>query len=132
MTASGPEADRAAGLTIPELTAGQFSYHVRMTAVFALAGDAIESASEAVLAWAMLMHQWPEAEDAAARAAAELIDQRVASLSEASRTAALARAQGLALDIQAHYVSVGCNDEATLYADVAEKLDEAIAALVRR
>jgi hypothetical protein len=130
MTAPQPEPDQAPGFNIPELAASQFSYHVRMTAVFALAGESTESASEAVLAWTMLMHQWPEAEDAAGRAAAELIDQRVASLSEASRTAALSRAQGLALDIEAHYVSVGCTGEATLYAEVAEKLEEAIAALV--
>ncbi len=68
MTALPPPVNGSTDMTIPELAAGQFAYHVRMTAVFALAGESAESASEAVLAWTMLMHRWPQAEVAATAA----------------------------------------------------------------
>jgi hypothetical protein len=132
MTATPPVGDQSPGMTRVGLAASQFSYHARMTAVFAVAGQSQESAAEAVLAWTMLMRQWPDVADAATRVGAELIDGRVASLSEESRTAVLARANGLALDIEAHYVSVGCTEEATLYAEVAEAVAAAVDELVDR
>lgn len=117
-------------LRLSPLAAAQFTYHVRMTAVFALAGETQESASEALLAWTMLSMQWPDAEGVADGPAGELIGQNVAGLSEATRQAAAARAHGLAVDIESHYVSVGCHDEATFYADVAERVADAAAELV--
>jgi hypothetical protein len=101
-----------------------------MTAVFAVAGETEESASEAVLAWAILTSQWPEADSSAAETGAELIDERVASLSDRARTAATTRARGLALDIEAHFVTVGRQQEATLYAEVADRLGDAVEGLV--
>lgn len=127
-----PPSSGATEFTPGKLARSQFSYHVRMTAAFAVAGQSEESAAEAVLSWAMLAQQWPDAADAAAQVAAELVDVRVASLSEAARDAALIRARGLALDIEAHYVSVGCADEATLYAQVADAVADAVADLVAR
>lgn len=117
-------------LRLSPLVAAQFAYHVRMTAVFALAGEAVESASEAVLAWALLATNWPDAITSATETGAELIDQRVVALSDETRTAAAARARGLALDIQAHFVTVGRQDEATLYAEVAERLGGAVDELI--
>ena len=67
-----PPSEQASGVHDPvELclsppVADQFAYHVRMTAVFAVAGQTEQSASEAVLAWAILMSQWPGAETSAA------------------------------------------------------------------
>ena len=132
MTATPPVGDQSPGVTRVGLAASQFSYHVRMTAVFAVAGESQESAAEAVLAWTMLKRQWPDVADAATGIGAELIDARVASLSEESRTAVLTRAHGLALDIESHYASVGCTAEATLYAEVADAVAEAVDELVHR
>ncbi len=117
-------------LCLSPVTASQFGYHVRMSAVFAVAGETAESASEAVLAWAILVSQWPDAQASTAQTGAELIDQRVARLSDRARTAAVTRARGLALDIEAHFVTVGRQDEASLYADVADQLTDAVEALV--
>lgn len=117
-------------LCLRQPTADQFAYHVRMSAVFAVAGQTEESASEAVLAWAMLTSQCPSAESGAAEIGAELIDQRVASLSDRARSTALNRARGLALDIEAHFVMVGRREEASMYADVADHLDRAVEALL--
>lgn len=127
-----PPSGESTDLRVPAPAAGQFSYHVRMAAVFALAGEHVESASESVLAWTILLNQWPDAESTAAQAASELIDQHSAALSDSVRNAALARARGLALDIEAHYVSVGCVAEATLYANAADSVAGAIEALVAR
>jgi hypothetical protein len=132
MTATSPAGDQPSGLTLAQLAASQFSYHVRMAAVFAVAGQSEESAAEAVLAWTMLSRQWPGAADAASAVGAELVDARVAALSETSRAAALARAHGLALDIEAHYVSVGCVGEAALYAEVADAVADVGADLAAR
>lgn len=132
MTATPPVGDQSPGVTRAGLAASQFSYHVRMTAVFAVAGESEESAAEAVLAWTMLAQQWPDASDAATRVGAELVDARVASLSDASRTAVVARAHGLALDIEAHYASVGCEGEAALYAQVADAVADVGAELAAR
>ena len=132
MTDMPPPPGPSTDLRVPAPAAGQFSYHVRMAAVFALAGETVESASESVLAWAILANQWPDAEPAAAEVANELVDQRSAAVSESARSAALARARGLALDIEAHHVSVGCVDEATLYANVADTISDAVEALVAR
>jgi hypothetical protein len=120
MTATSPAGDQPSGLALTQLAASQFSYHVRMAAVFAVAGQAEESAAEAVLAWTVLSLQWDDATGAATEVGAELVDARVALSSEESRSAVLARAHGLALDIEAHYVSVGCAGEAALYAEVAD------------
>jgi len=131
-----PPSEQASGVHDPvELclsppVADQFAYHVRMTAVFAVAGQTEQSASEAVLAWAILMSQWPGAETSAAETGAELIDQRVASLSDRARLTALNRARGLALDIEAHFVMVGRQEEASMYAEVADQLSGAVDALV--
>jgi hypothetical protein len=41
-------------LMIPEAAAGHLAYHARMAAVFAAAGDVVESASESLLVWTLL------------------------------------------------------------------------------
>jgi|GEM_PF-7123241 len=132
MTTVPLAANPSTGLELSRLAASQFSYHLRMTAAFAVAGESEESAAEAVLAWTMLSQQWPDAESEATRAGAELVDARVASLSDEARSAAVVRAHGLALDIEAHYVSVGCDAEAALYAEVADRVAAAVAELVVR
>ncbi|NND73740.1 MAG: hypothetical protein HKN44_01935 [Ilumatobacter sp.] len=122
--------DTSAGLAVPDAIAAQLAYHTRMAAVFAVAGDTAESASEAVLAWAMLATSWDGAANAASTAAAELVDQDQASTSPLHRDTARARAEALALELQAHYVSVGLRAEAELYESIAERLNDTVATLV--
>lgn len=114
------------------LAAEQLSYHSRMAAVFAVAGQHLESAAESLLAWTILSSQWSDASATAARTAAELAGDGVARHSDADRSAAAGRARGLALDIEAHYVSVGLHDHAALYAHLAECVDDAASSLVPR
>lgn len=118
-----------ATIGLPAAAAAQFSYHARMAAVFAVAGDTAESASESVLAWALLATSWDGADAAAQSTADELIGQDQAGLSDADRDAARARAEALALELEAHYVSVGVHDVAALYSAVAEGLGATIASL---
>ena len=54
----------------------------------------------------------------------------MASLSDQARVAATTRARGLALDIEAHFVMVGRQQEASMYAEVADQLESAVDALV--
>ena len=115
---------------LPQAAMDQFCYHVRMAAVFGVAGDVGESASEAVLAWAILDHLWPGAGDAALTASRELIGQDVAGSSEDHRAAAARRAEAQALDLEGHFVTVGMHDEATLYASVADRLEVVVGSLV--
>lgn len=130
MTTSPPPQPPPAGeLHLTRLAAEQLSYHARMAAVFAVAGQSQESAAEAVLAWTILATQWPEAQESAGRTAAELVGDGVAALSDADRDAAHVRAAGLALDVESHYVSVGLHAEATFYARLAEDIGHAIASL---
>lgn len=112
------------------IAAAQVAYHTRMAAVFGIAGESGESSSESVLAWVMLCSCWPDAGAQAQTTASELVGQNVARLSDAHRDRARRRAQSQALDLQAHFVSVGQHEEATLYARVAEDIDAAIASLV--
>lgn len=116
-------------VAVPRGTMEQYCYHARMAAVFGLAGDVAESASESMLAWAILTQLWPDAPAAALAASRELIGQEVAGTSEAHRSAAARRAATQALDLEGHFVSVGMHDEATLYATVADHLDEIVTTL---
>ena len=101
-----------------------------MAAVFAAAGEHDQSGSEAVLAWTILATASPSAVDLALDTASELIGQEQAGVSEAHRVSARTRAHALALDLQAHYVSVGLHEVAELYETVADNLDTTIATLV--
>ena len=78
----------------------------------------------------MLRSLWPESEARAAEIGAELIDQSVASISDRARAAATSRARGLTLDVEAHFVTVGRQDEASIYAAVADQLDDTVGSLV--
>lgn len=100
-----------------------------MAAVFAAAGELDESGSEAVLAWAILVTSWPQADDEALAIASELIGQDRVALSEAHRLAARNHAHARALDLEAHFASVGLHEVSELYQTVAERLDTTIATL---
>ena len=117
---------------MPRTATGQFAYHLRMAAVFAVAGELDESASETVLAWTMLAEGWPGADSAALATASELIGQDQVALSVQHRDAARDRARSLALDLEGHFVSVGRHAEAELYASLADNLDAIIATLVNQ
>ncbi len=122
--------NRMTDLELSAPAAAQLSYHVRMSAVFAVAGETDESASEAVLAWAILSTCWPGATEAAQATADELIGQDQAGLSAIHQKSAHAKAHALALTLEAHFVTTGQHDLATLYADVAEELSVTIEALL--
>jgi hypothetical protein len=117
-------------LQMNAVASGQFSYHVRMAAMCAIAGKIEESASEAVLAWAVLSSCCAGAAAGAAAVGAELIDPERVAASDDQRRRAQTRAHDLALSLEAHYVSVGQHDVATLYETVADELDASIARLV--
>lgn len=123
------EPEMMSGFSLSPCAAAQLSYHVRMAAVFAVAGESDESASEAVLAWTMLATCSPVAVSAAAATASELIDQDQVALSEAARSAARDRAHALALALESHFVSCGQSEEAALYASVADELETTVATL---
>lgn len=122
--------EQTADLTLSPTAAAQFSYHLRMAAVFAAAGELDQSGSEAVLAWTILATVSPSTVELALDTASELIGQEHAGVSEAHRVAARTRAHALALDLEAHYVSVGLHGVAGLYETVADNLDTTIATLV--
>lgn len=117
-------------LIMSPVAARQFSYHVRLAASTAVAGNVEESAAEAVLAWSMLCSCCPTAMEGASGVAAELIDPERISASDADRRRAHSRAHDLALSLEAHFVSVGQHEAADLYEKVADELDQAIAALI--
>lgn len=125
-------AEQPADLTFSPTAAAQFSYHVRMAAVFAAAGELDQSGSEAVLAWTILATTSPSAVELALGTASELIGQHHVGVSEADRLATRNRAHALALDLEGHFVSVGLHDTAELYETVADSLDTTIATLVNR
>ena len=110
-------------------TSAQFSYHVRMAAMCAIAGKHEESASESVLAWALLSSCCAGAAAGAAIVGAELIDPDRVAASDDQRRRAQTRAHDLALSLEAHFVSVGQHETATLYETVADELDASIAQL---
>ena len=116
----GPESSNELILNV--VASRQFSYHVKMAAVFAVAGETDESASEAVLAWTILATCWTGADAAASATAAELIGQDQAGMSDLHRDAAHVRAHALALELEAHFTSVGLHDDAALYASVVQRL----------
>ena len=116
-------------LQMNAVTSAQFSYHVRMAAMCAIAGKHEESASESVLAWAMLSSCCAGAAAGAAAVGAELIDPERVAASDDQRRRAQTRAHDLALSLEAHFVSVGQHDQATLYATVADDLEAAVATL---
>lgn len=122
--------DSPGDLSLSATIAGQFSYHVRMAAVFAVAGETQESASESVLAWTILVTCWPGAHPAALATARELVGQDQVSVSDRDRDAAQSRAHALALELEAHFVSVGLHKEAELYSSVADHLGNTIQTLV--
>lgn len=124
-----PTSDPTNDLSLSAVVAGQFSYHVRMSAAFALAGESEPSASEAVLAWTILATCWPGVPHSAAETAAELVGAARSMPSEQQRRAIRNRAHAAALDLQAHYVSVGRHDAADLYASVEQHVDGALDAL---
>lgn len=117
-------------LELDAAIASQLSYHVRMSAVFAVAGDHDESASESVLAWALLDTAWPAARTSARACADELIGDDQAGVSPAARDRARAKAHDLAMTLEAHFVSVGQRDVASLYERVAERLADTVDELV--
>ena len=121
--------EQPADLTFSPTAAAQFSYHLRMAAVFAAAGELDQSGSEAVLAWTILATTSPSAVDLALDTASELIGQDHVGVSESHRIAARNRAHALALQLESHFVSVGMRDAAGLYATVADDLDTTIATL---
>jgi hypothetical protein len=116
-------------LQMSPVASAQFAYHVRMAAMCAIAGQSAESSAEAVLAWSMLSWCCPAAAAGAAVVGAELIDPDGVVTSEAQRDGARSRARDLALSLEAHFVSVGQHDHASLYESVADDLDVAVAAL---
>lgn len=108
-------------------TAGaHIAYHLRMAAVFAVAGEPDESAAEAVLAWTMLVTSWAYGAESAGRVAAELVDREVATTSPEHRLRAMRGARARAMDIESHFVMTGQRAEADLYAQVAEDLERTI------
>ena len=117
-------------VTMSASAATQFAYHSRMAAVFAVGGESAESASEAVLAWAILATSRPDAVDAAGSVAADLVGQQQVGLSEAHQEAAHRKAHALAMELEGHYVSCGQHEIATLYATVADQLSETIDTLL--
>jgi hypothetical protein len=117
-------------ITLPDVLAAQLSYHLRMAAAFAAAGECQESGSEAVLAWTMLATSWPAAELVASGAASELVGIHQLTVSDRHREAARARAHAVALDLEAHFASVGLRREAELYELVADHLSDTIQTLV--
>lgn len=116
-------------LQMAPVASAQFSYHVRMAAMCAIAGKANESSAEAVLAWSMLSSCCPAAAAGAAVVAVELIDPDGLNASDEQRRTAHSRARDLALSLEAHFVSVGQHEHASLYESVADDLDAAFAAL---
>lgn len=116
-------------LHMDPVASAQFAYHVRMAAMCGVAGNNEESASEAVLAWSMLSSCCPGAVEAAAAVGAELIDPDRVAASDDDRRRAQSRAHGLALSLEAHFVSVGLHQHANLYETVADELETSIAAL---
>ena len=116
-------------LQMDPATSAQFSYHVRMSAMCAIAGKSEESASEAVLAWAMLSSCCAGAAAGAAVVGSELIDPERVAASDDQRRRAQTRAHDLALSLEAHFVSVGQHATATLYETIADELDKSIAQL---
>jgi hypothetical protein len=110
-----------ADLTVPELAATQLSYHLRMAAGFAAASDVRECASEAVLAWTILsLYESVHAD------AGDLPGIRVAGVSDAQWDSALRRAQALALELQAHFVSEGQYATAEIYEAVGRAVPGAV------
>ncbi|NNE11276.1 MAG: hypothetical protein HKN41_03435 [Ilumatobacter sp.] len=122
-------ADPVDDVRLPAATAAQFGYHARMSAVFAVAGASEESESESVLAWAILATAWPGAAWSVAAVASELVGQDQVGLSEAHRDRAHRKASAQALELEAHYVSCGQHDIASLYASVADDLQSTVDAL---
>jgi hypothetical protein len=116
-------------LQMAPVASAQFSYHVRMAAMCATAGKPEESSAEAVLAWSMLSSCCPAAAAGAAVVAVELIDPDGLTISDEQRRSAQSRARDLALSLEAHFVSVGQHEHASLYESVADDLDAAMAAL---
>lgn len=113
-----------------EPAAAHVSYHLRMAAVFALAGDADESSAETVLAWTLLAVSLPGQVRAAERVAGELVDRNVTGVSADHHERSLRAARARAMDVESHYVTTGQRAEADLYARVADEMDAAIGALV--
>ena len=107
-------------LMIPEAAAGHLAYHARMAAVFAAAGDVVESASESLLVWTLLTQHGGE--DAATSVGLDLLDERITALTASGEAVAQRRAHALALELEGHFVSEGLYDIATLYESVAADL----------
>lgn len=113
-------------LNMDAVASAQFSYHVRMAAMCAIAGNTEESASEAVLAWAMLSSCCAGAAASAAAVGSELIDPERVSATDDQRRRGQTRAHDLALSLEAHFVSTGQHAHAELYETVADELEESI------
>jgi len=116
-----------ADLVVPELAAAQLTYHLRMAAGFAAAGEVRECASEAALAWTVLsLYGGVDAD------AGDLPSLRVAGVSDAQWDSVLRRTQALALELQAHFVSEGQYATAAIYEAVGDAVPGAVVRLRQR
>lgn len=111
-------------ICVPGEVASQLAYHMGAAVRLATAGRPIESASETVLAWALLSaYGHPDAELAA-------LDLPTLAVAPALRwDDLLRRTQALALQLQAHFVSEGQHATATVYETAAGRVCDLVAAL---
>ena len=111
-------------ICVPAESASQLAYHMSAAVRLATAGRPIESASETVLAWALLTtYGRPDAELTA-------LDLPALAVAPALRwDDLLRRTQALALQLQAHFVSEGQHATATIYETVGDRLRDLVAAL---
>jgi hypothetical protein len=110
-------------VTLSPLAAAHLAYHLRMAASFAAAGNLMESASEAALGWTIL-HLQGDASDVVLEH--DLPAFGVARASDDAWHAVQRRAQALALELQAHFVSEEQHDAASMYEAVGSALTVAM------
>lgn len=123
MTTTPTDTDSTGGLHIPAHAAEQFAFHLRLAIAAGTGDDATSAACEPLLAWGVLAAAVPEIDRLAASAESELISARVATGSAAHRSAVAAAATARAMELEAHYVSVGNHAVAGLYAEVADNVE---------
>lgn len=104
--------------------AQQLAYHLRTAAVLSLNGEEEESLSEVLLSWLLLGIMIGDLDAAASRAA--LTSPLPLSASVTDRHRAADRTRALALELQAHFVSLGRSEEAELYHGISEVVEESL------
>ncbi|MEL6893301.1 MAG: hypothetical protein AAFP84_17040 [Actinomycetota bacterium] len=107
---------------VPAHAAEQFAYHLRLSVAAAVGSDATSAACEPLLAWAVLAAAVPELDELASRAEAELVTAATAIGTPDRRNTVATAATQRALELEAHYASVGNHDVAELYARVADDI----------